>query len=116
MLSMTPGNFLAEKTSNESEKHEARTGAEPVLSLPMPYPGAEVEEGEDDEGEVEVSSAAAPAADIAGPPTPAAAEEADDAATAGKVWWEAEEGVVGAEAGVWPTLTKLSLRLWMVGR
>ncbi len=36
VLSITPGNFLAEKTSNEFEKHEARTGADPVLSFPTP--------------------------------------------------------------------------------
>ena len=29
---MTPGNFLAEKTWKTSEKHEARTGAEPLFS------------------------------------------------------------------------------------
>ena len=33
-------------------------------------------------------------------------EEAD-----GKFGWWEEDGVVGAEEGVWPTLTKLSLRL-----
>lgn len=33
VLSMTPGNFFAEKTSNLSLKHEARTGAEAVLRV-----------------------------------------------------------------------------------
>lgn len=32
VLSTTPGNFLAEKTVKTSEKHEARTGAFPVLT------------------------------------------------------------------------------------
>lgn len=32
VLSTTPGNFLAENTLKTSEKHEARTGALPVLT------------------------------------------------------------------------------------
>lgn len=39
MLSQTPGNFLAEKTVNDSLKHDASTGDLPVLTLgPGPPP------------------------------------------------------------------------------
>lgn len=81
-------------------------------------------EGEDGGGEVILVVLVAVAAAVeddeedgsrpADEPLPAADDEfmaMEGKICCGCCWWEAVDGVVGAEEGVWPTLTKLSFKL-----
>ena len=51
VLSITPGNFLAEKTWKTSEKQLARTGADPVLRWPVGVREPDAELGSAEEGD-----------------------------------------------------------------